>query len=133
MTTWMWRAAFAALFGLAATDADAQTVQKCITRDGSTRYQSEPCPRGERTAEVWDATPDPVAPASDEPRPRKRSTRTRSATSRRTARTAVAAVDTHNTCADARAYRDAVERRAGLARNYALLSTLQDRVYDACR
>ncbi|GAB1596062.1 hypothetical protein PAGU2638_17410 [Lysobacter sp. PAGU 2638] len=117
---------------LAATAAQAQTVQKCVTRGGLARYQSEPCARGERTAEIWDATPDPVAPASDEPRPRTRST-TRSRTARRTPRTSVAMLQTHDECADARAYRDAVERRAGLARNYDLLSALQERVYRACR
>ncbi|WP_456952813.1 hypothetical protein [Lysobacter sp. HA35] len=41
--------------------------------------------------------------------------------------------DTHDDCAQARDYRDAVERRAGLSRNYDLLSALQERVYRACR
>ncbi|AXK71794.1 hypothetical protein DWG18_05495 [Lysobacter sp. TY2-98] len=125
--------AMALLLALGVGATQAQTVQKCVGRDGHARYQSEPCARGERTAEIWDATPDPVTPANDGPRPRTRaSTRTR-ASSRRSARTTVAALESRDSCADARAYRDAVERRAGLQRNYALLTTLQDRVYEACR
>ncbi|MGY3264841.1 hypothetical protein ACVWZN_000914 [Lysobacter sp. HA35] len=132
MTTRMWTAALAVTMLCAATAANAQTVQKCVTRDGHERYQSEPCAHGERTAEIWDATPDPVAPASDEPRPRTRAT-TRKRSTRRSARTTVAMTDTHDDCAQARDYRDAVERRAGLSRNYDLLSALQERVYRACR
>jgi len=82
--------------------------------------------------EVWDAVPEPVQatlPArrhSDRHRPAAR------ATGRRSERVRVAA-GTVDTCAQAREYRDAAERRAGLARDYDLLSALQRRVYDACR
>lgn len=112
----------------------AQTVQKCRARDGSTRYQSSPCDRGSRTVEVWDATPDIVAaPARTNaavPHARARA-RSRPYTPRRRARAyAEAAPDA---CEQARAYRDEMERRAGLSRDYELLSALQRRVYDACR
>lgn len=133
MTTGTWAATLAVMLMAGAGTTHAQTVQKCVARDGHTRYQSEPCARGERTAEIWDATPDPVAPANDEPKPRTRAIgRTRS-TSRRATHATTAPVDTRNRCADARTYRDAVERRVGLERNYALLSTLQERVFEACR
>ncbi|TZF91308.1 hypothetical protein FW784_02250, partial [Lysobacter lacus] len=48
-----------ALLAIAPGAAHAQTVQKCIGRGGYARYQSEPCARGERTAETWDAVPEP--------------------------------------------------------------------------
>jgi hypothetical protein len=109
-------------------------VQKCVARNGEARYQSEPCGRGSRTAEVWDAVPEPETPQSRTP-PRPTSQRAAAAPRKpRRARYAqarnVAAADS---CEQARAYRDDAERRAGLARNYELLSALQRRVYDACR
>ena len=121
-----------ALLSLSAGAAGAQTVQKCVSREGNARFQSAPCARGERTAEVWDATPE-----TEGANPRT----TRSGATRRTRRTAEprrvadarAAVQTGDACADARAYRDLAERRAGLSRNYDLLSTLQRRVFEACR
>jgi hypothetical protein len=111
--------------------AHAQTVQKCVARDGQARYQSEPCGRGLRTAEVWDATPDPVAaPASAAPRAKPRRTRPAGRIYRSQARQVASTADA---CEQARAFRDEAERRAGLARNYDLLTILQRRVYDACR
>lgn len=128
-----------ALALLLSCDAAAQTVQKCVARDGHVRYQSTPCARGERVAEVWDATPDPVEPveafAPRRPRTRARGTArsartTRVAASMRRSDRMSASTDA---CAEARAYRDAAERRAGLDRTYDLLATLQTRVFEACR
>jgi hypothetical protein len=116
-----------------ALPAHAQTVQKCVSRDGQARYQSEPCARGSRTAEVWDAAPDPVETspaASRRATPRARTARQPRRGVRVANRQLASAPDS---CEQARAYRDEAERRAGLARNYDLLSTLQRRVYDACR
>ena len=111
--------------------AAAQTVQKCVGRGGQARYQSEPCPRGMRTAEVWDAVPDPVAaPPSPERVAKARSHRVRARRARTVQQQVASFADA---CEQARAYRDEAERRAGLSRNYDLLSTLQRRVYDACR
>jgi hypothetical protein len=111
----------------------AQTVQKCVARNGQARYQSEPCAKGLRTAEVWDAVPDPVIPAASV-RPAASPKRGRGGRSGRAQRTyATERNASPADCAQARAYRDQAERRAGLARNYELLSTLQRRVYDACR
>lgn len=127
--------ALLALALVPAVPAPAQTVQKCVARDGHARYQSAPCARGERVADVWDATPDPVAPPDDVPPPRTRGATARMA-SRRTASAALdrrIARTSDDRCERARAYRDAVERRAGLERDYDLLSTLQRRVFDACR
>lgn len=115
----------------------AQTVQKCQSSAG-VRYQSAPCGRYERTVEVWDATPSPELPVLDAARPRATTARSsRRPPSRRTAaQWDVAGVGNGQpgrSCSDARAYRDAMERRAGLSRNYDLLSALQRPVYDACR
>ncbi|WP_133478735.1 DUF4124 domain-containing protein [Cognatilysobacter segetis] len=111
--------------------AHSQTVQKCVARDGGARYQSEPCGRGLRTAEVWAAVPEaeppsrPAAVAESRPRGTRRVRPRRSYAAART--------DTRDACAEARAYRDEGERRAGLSRNYELLSALQRRVFEACR
>ena len=120
-----------------AADANAQTVQKCVARNGHVRYQSEPCARGDRVAEVWDAEPDPTARADAAPRRsaarggRSRVALRRTPSARQLQRELVRQSD--DRCAQARAYRDAVERHAGLDRDYDLLSTLQRRVFDACR
>lgn len=118
-------------------DAQAQTVQKCVARDGHARYQSEPCGRGEKVAEVWDATPEDVPPPrASRTRRTGRVTSTASGRVRRTAAwqgTRDVAETGGDACTRARAYRDAAERRAGLARNYDLLSMLQSRVFEACR
>ena len=112
--------------------ADAQTVQKCVSRSGQARYQSAPCERGMKTAEVWDAVPETVAPpAVTASGARRHSSSRRRAPGRRTY--ASYASESADACAQARAYRDEGERRAGLSRNYELLSALQRRVYDACR
>jgi hypothetical protein len=117
--------------GLAAS-VHAQTVQKCVSRDGRVRYQSEPCPSGMRTAETYDAAPDPTVPAPVARRARASTARPR--VSRRASRGQFRAVaGAPDACEQARAFRDDTERRVGLARNYELLSALQRRVYDACR
>lgn len=114
--------------------AGAQTVQKCVARGGHARYQSAPCARGERTAEVWDATPEPVpVPVAARTARAGRTRASRGAARSPRSESVRTAVQTTDACADARAYRDLAERRAGLARNYELLSTLQRRVFDACR
>jgi hypothetical protein len=115
-----------------ATSLHAQTVQKCVSRDGRVRYQSEPCPPGTRTVETYDAVPDPTEPAPVARRARASSGRPRASgrAPRLQFRTVASARDA---CEQARAYRDDTERRAGLSRNYELLSALQRRVYDACR
>lgn len=116
---------------LAAAAAHAQTVQKCVGRGGQVRYQSAPCARGERTTETWEAVPEPEPEVS----PRRAAPTRRGAGRTRRGSRAIAAFTAVNrdACADARAYRDEAERRAGLSRNYELLSTVQRRVFDACR
>ncbi|GAB6196865.1 hypothetical protein PAGU2595_021780 [Lysobacter xanthus] len=111
--------------------AAAQTVQKCVDRAGHARYQSEPCARGEKTVEIWDAIPD----AEPDPAPLVQPARRRTARRTRSVRTGSgsAYAATADACERARAYRESVERRVGLARNYDLLSALDRRVFDACR
>ena len=123
----------------------AQTVQKCQSRDG-VRFHSAPCGHGERTVEVWDATPVPEVPtirevstnryASSRARrePRLRNIGRSHYRSRRNAFATLSdAAPYARSCEAARAYRDAMERRAGLNRNYDLLSALQRPVFEACR
>lgn len=127
--------ATALMAGLAcSTQAATVTVHKCRTVAGNVLYQSTPCPPGERTVAVWDAPPDPPMPAATRTRladPLRTSSQRRSARGRQRARSVdVAAVDG---CAAAKARRDEIERRVGLARTYELLSALNREVFDACR
>lgn len=118
----------------AAGPACAQTVQKCVSPDGRARYQSAPCAAHERVAGTWDATPElprepaPVARA----RPPDPASIARARSRRAHSRT-VPEASPPDACAQARRERDEGERRAGLKRAYALLSSLQARVFEACR
>lgn len=112
----------------------AATIHKCATRDGRVEYQGAPCERGERRLATWDAPPDPVNVLSEPETSRaargpRRAARVRPA---RTVRTTHAA-PAPDACAAARARRDEVERRVGLARTYELLASLSRDVFEACR
>lgn len=115
--------------------ATAVKVHKCRTVAGNVLYQSSPCAPGERTLAAWEAPADPPIPAAAKrratealSRPERRG---RSRGSYRSRQVAVAsAIDG---CAAAKARRDEIERRVGLARTYELLSALNREVYDACK
>lgn len=128
-------AATALMAGLAfSAQAATVTVHKCRTVVGNVLYQSTPCPPGERTLAVWDAAPDPPTPAASRSRaaePQRRSPQRRSARARyRSHAVDMASADG---CAAAKARRDEIERRVGLARTYELLSALNREVFDACK
>ena len=118
----------------AAAPACAQTVQKCVSGDGQVRYQSAPCEPHERTAGTWDAVPDarPDTRSAARTEGSQRSPISATRTARRGAR-APTSPPPRDACAEARQARDEGERRAGLKRTYALLSSLQARVFEACR
>lgn len=125
----------ALILALACPESRAQSVQKCEDRAGRVRYQSAPCGRGERTLETWEAVPDPepvrrmAATVEREPR----ASRSGSRRARRPRARAHVAERSFDSCSEAKAYRDAVERRVGLDRTYELLSALSRQVYDACK
>lgn len=117
-----------------AAQAATVTVHKCRTVAGNVLYQSTPCAPGERTLAAWDAPPDPPVPRASKPRSMESRSgaerRSRARVSYRARERAVASVDA---CAAAKARRDEIERRVGLARTYELLSALNREVFDACR
>ncbi|HEY4583807.1 MAG TPA: hypothetical protein VIG88_13255 [Lysobacter sp.] len=122
-----------ALLAFAALPAGAQTVQKCVSPDGQARYQSAPCQAHERVAGIWDAVPDArvaTAPATRAAAHLPAVARTRMPRRHAARPTRASPPDA---CAQARRERDEGERRAGLKRTYALLSSLQARVFEACR
>lgn len=136
---WMSRGAGAVVVATAiawVSGAAGQSVQKCQTRAGQVVYQSAPCAPGERTLETWEAVPDPE-PVRRAAAEAQRATRVRRATARAARRPRAVAVSRiepqFDSCTAAKAYRDAVERRVGLARTYELLSALSRQVYDACK
>lgn len=114
--------------------ASAGSVYKCATQDGRVAYQGSACARGERVIARWDAPPDPVVVLLDD---RRSSAGSRiSAPRARTQRLSTAARrprESVDACAAARARREEVERRVGLARTYELLAALSRDVFDACR
>ncbi|GAB2519447.1 hypothetical protein [Lysobacter humi (ex Lee et al. 2017)] len=136
--TWIIRGTFALAVAVGIGGlpvARAQSVQKCQDRSGQVRYQSAPCAQGERTLERWEAVPDPepVRRASSEAQRAPRSRRAAARPPRIRLAAATRSEQSVDSCAAAKAYRDAVERRVGLARTYELLSALSRQVYDACK
>lgn len=112
------------------TGADATTVHKCRLRDGGVVYQGMECATGARTLSRWEAAPDPLVDSP--PLPARSSQPSRRRTTAARARRPVRA-ESADPCSAAKARRDSIERRVGLARTYELLSALQRDVYDACR
>lgn len=121
-----------ALLLLLAGPAPAETLYRCVARDGAVSYQSQPCMASARLDRVVEYRPEPVANAERSPaRPpsARRASRPgpRTATAGHTPRTTAA-----DRCRAAQAKRDAALERLGLKRTYAQLSRLDASVRAAC-
>lgn len=117
---------------LFAVPAQAETLYRCVARDGAISYQSRPCLASARLDRVVEYRPEPVA--NVEP-PSARFASTRRA-SRPGPRTATAGHTPRTTAADrcraAQIKRDAALERLGLKRTYAQLSRLDASVRAVC-
>lgn len=114
---------------LLAAPALAESLYRCIARDGAVSYQSQPCVASARLDRVVAYRPDPVASAERSP--------ARSIPSRRAPRRSVRiATGRHATAVDrcraGQAKREAALRRLGLKRTYAQLGALDADVRAAC-
>ena len=112
--------------------ASPVVVHKCMDTGGGVVYQSAPCPRTMRMLARWDAPPDPVRPLVD--RATRRTPPIGRDTRHRPRRWKISVpARTVDACAAAKARREQIERRVGLARTYDMLSALDRDVFDACR
>lgn len=121
----------------------AQSLHKCVDRNGKVSYQSQPCAAGSRTSWVRDATPEP--PPSPERRAAMRREKARReveseylaglARRRRGAGAGhtISTLADPDACAAARQHRDKTLERVGLDRTFDLLRRLDDQVARACR
>lgn len=121
------------LLFLLAPHVQAESLYRCVTRDGAVSYQSQPCAARQRLDRVVEYRPDPVVarvePASAisrrQPRRYAGSGGTRS----------VRAVNTPTAsqrCRAGKARREAALQRLGLKRTYAQLSALDAEARTAC-
>lgn len=121
------------LLFLLAPHVQAESLYRCVTRDGAVSYQSQPCAARQRLDRVVEYRPDPVVarvePASAisrrQPRRYAGSGGTRS----------VRAVNTPTAsqrCRAGKARREAALQRLGLKRTYAQLSALDAEARAAC-
>jgi len=130
---------------LCAAPAQAQTLQQCAGKDGTTAYRSGSCLPGERLVAVRDNPPEVrTTPAPEqalhesEPEDAKHASRNagnyRHATRRASATRSRRATSTRgNPCASAKQARDEYQKRRGIRITMAELSRWNNRVYDACR
>jgi hypothetical protein len=126
-----------------ATPAGAQTVQKCIGRDGHVTFTSAACPDDQRQTASYDATPEVMSAERAAELARRRqqedaNSRYLDSLTPRGARHAPgrrpqAADSRRSGCDAARAHRDDTLRRVGLKRTHDLLRKLDDQVYEACK
>lgn len=114
---------------LLAWPAAAETLYRCVARDGAVSYQSQSCSASARLDRVVEYRPEPVA-SLEQPPPRPALTRR---VERRSVRTAT---PRHTTAADrcraGKAKREAALQRLGLKRTYAQLSALDAEAGAAC-
>lgn len=128
-----------AVAGAFAEPAGAQTVQKCVGRDGHVTLTSGACGAGERLAASYAAVPEPApAPGAAGPdirhAPRHAGRQASRAPARRAPRAAAPRTRTApDRCQSARDRRERTLHRVGLKRSFDLLRRLDDEVREACR
>ena len=124
-------------------DVKAQTVQKCIGRDGHVTLTSDACPGGSRELERRAAPPEVLTPARaaeierqrreaqrwSEQQDRAIRSRPREAT-----RTSASASESRNArCDAAKRHRASQREIRGIAITYLETRRLDEQVYDACK
>lgn len=127
-------------------NASAQTVVKCLGKNGAVGYYSGPCPAGYQPAKAWDATPE-APPTNDELWRQYYKRKQGEADSRYLSRLAgtsrsssaaghhirADAARNQSACDAAKAYREQVLNSSGMRRTYDLLQQLDENVRNACK
>ncbi|GAB6194822.1 hypothetical protein [Lysobacter xanthus] len=123
---------------LIASPAHADSVYRCVQKGKPVSFQSEPCEPSAKTTAIRGFVPDPAPTANELAWKRYRVEQEMA--NRNRAMRASGAVPTGavlpaggQACADAKAARDAWERRVGLNRSVDGMRVWQDHVYQACR
>jgi hypothetical protein len=122
----------------AAPPASAQAVYRCEQKGKPVSLQSLPCDGRAKTTAIRGYVPEPAPTANELAWKRYRTDQemtARNNSMRRAAgySTTVVVPSDNETCAEAKAARDAWEKRMGLNRSLSGLRIWQDRVYQACR
>lgn len=134
--------AVCSLLLLLAPVADAANLYKCVAGSGAISYQSDPCAQA-ATARVWDATPQPPPDATELAR-RQQAEQRGQADSRYLSRLAgtdrpggarayAIRLGDGRDCDVARERRERKLAAVGMDRDYALVSALNDAVFEACK
>jgi hypothetical protein len=122
--------------------ADAATLYKCVARSGAVSYQSQAC-AATATARVWEATPQPPPDAAELAR-RQQAEQRGQADSRYLsplagtdrpggARAYAIRLGDGRDCDIARERRERKLAAVGMERDFALVSALNDAVFEACK
>lgn len=113
----------------------AETLYRCVARNGAVSYQSQACPETQRLDRIVEYRSDPVR-ARDTEQPveskRQRTRQTTRSPGQHAARGSHA-VTTGSRCRASKAKREAALQRIGLSRTYEQLSRLDAPVREACR
>lgn len=116
----------------------AQAVYRCVEKGKPVSYQTDPCPRQATISAIREYVPERNPTENELAWRRHRTEREMAARNRAAAQPAQHVTVVQNrtegpTCAQARAERDAWERRVGLGRTIDGLRWWQDYVQRACR
>ncbi|WP_287597255.1 DUF4124 domain-containing protein [Thermomonas sp.] len=113
--------------------AQAESLYRCVTRDGAVSYQSQPCAGRQRLDRVVEYQPEArAAPIAPEPAVSRRQPRRYAQGNAARVARAGGTVSTSQRCRASRAQREAALQRLGLKRTYAQLSALDAAVRTAC-
>lgn len=128
----------ALLAALVPSPLRAQAVYRCVQKGKPVSYQTDPCPKQATISAIREYVPEPRPTANELAWKRYRIEQEMAARHRASAQPAqhVTLVQNRNegpTCSQAKAERDAWERRVGLSRTIDGLRWWQDYVQRACR
>lgn len=126
--------------GLVVFPVGAQSVQKCVGRNGDITLTSGTCPEGQREVASVDARPERETAEQARRRAELRQWEQQQAARRAAgsvtyynAPTRTVSQSRHQRCDAAKAWRDAQVERVGLRRTHAQLRQWDDYVYQQCK
>ena len=113
--------------------AQAESLYRCVGRDGAVSYQSQPCAARQRLDRVVEYQPEArAAPIATEPAVSRRQPRRYAQGNAARVARAGGTTSTSQRCRASKAQREAALQRLGLKRTYAQLSALDADVRAAC-
>ncbi|MCC7095886.1 MAG: DUF4124 domain-containing protein [Thermomonas sp.] len=119
-------------FCFPARAAQAESLYRCVARDGAVSYQTQPCSKGQRLDRIVDYQPVPANLAEAAPEQPRAEARQRRRTAARIVRSPRRHATAYERCQAAKAKRGSTLRRLGLRRTYDHLSRLDAQVRAVC-